>query len=192
MTPGAVEMTNWDDWRSLDGNAAFCGSAYRAGTGCLIIALIARGRSGELHREKCYFPIGESASRRSNMMSLNSKRGLLEVVGPRYLKVNKLEKQIMLDGFTSATGYRRKYAIPVLKNRVQKQPERKIKGYKTIYRGEVMRTLEQIWESYGHLRSNCLQPFLPKLFECWNVARKSSFPKTPKNCSPWHRPPGQV
>ena len=75
----------------------------------------------ELHHGKCYFPIGEKASRRSNMMSLKSKYELLEVVRPRYLKASKIEKQKMLDEFTSATGYHRKYAIRVLKNKVQVQ-----------------------------------------------------------------------
>ena len=53
------------------------------------------------------------------MMSLKSKRELLEVVQPRYLKANKAEKQKMLDEFTSVTGYHRKHAIRVLKNQVQ-------------------------------------------------------------------------
>ena len=50
------------------------------------------------------------------MMSLKSKRELLEVLRPRYLKANKVEKQKMLDEFTSVTGYHRKHAIRVLKN----------------------------------------------------------------------------
>jgi len=73
-------------------------------------------------------------------MSLKSKRELLEVVRPRYLKAKKLEKQKMLDEFTSATGYHRKHAIRVLKN--QRQAQKRLKGktktYKTIYRGEVV------------------------------------------------------
>jgi hypothetical protein len=96
------------------------------------------------------------------MMSLKSKRELLEVVRPRYLKANKLEKQKMLDEFTSATGYHRKYAIRALKNQVQKHHKRKKTGYKAIYRGEVVQALEQIWEIYGHLCSKRLQPFLPE------------------------------
>jgi len=98
------------------------------------------------------------------MMSLKSKRELLEVVRPRYLKANKAEKQKMLDEFTSVTGYHRKYAIRVLKKQVQVQnhPKRKIKTYKTIYRGEVVQALEQIWEIYGHICSKRLQPFLPE------------------------------
>jgi hypothetical protein len=96
------------------------------------------------------------------MMSQKSKRELLEVVRPRYLKANKVEKQKMLDEFTSATGYHRKYAIRVLKDQVQKHLNRKPKGYPAVYRGEVVQALEQIWEIYGCLCSKRLQPFLPE------------------------------
>ncbi len=97
-------------------------------------------------------------------MSLKSKRELLEVVRPRYRKANKREKQKMLDEFTSTTGYHRKYAIRVLKNqrRVHNRLKGKTKIYKTIYRGEVVQVLEQIWEIYGHICSKRLQPFLPE------------------------------
>jgi CTP:phosphocholine cytidylyltransferase-like protein len=98
------------------------------------------------------------------MMSLKSKRELLEVLRPRYLKANKFEKQKMIDEFTSATGYHRKHAIRVLKNKVQVQNHinRKTKTYKTIYRGEVVQVLEQIWEIYGQICSKRLQPILPE------------------------------
>ena len=69
------------------------------------------------------------------MMSLKSKRELLEVVRPRYLKASKVEKRKILDEFTCATDCHRKHAIRVLKNQVQKCPRRKLKGYKSIYRG---------------------------------------------------------
>lgn len=97
-------------------------------------------------------------------MSLKSKRELLEAVRPRYLKANKVEKQKMLDEFTSATGYHRKHAIRVLKNKVQSQNhlKGKTKTYKTIYRGEVVQALEQIWEICGQICSKRLQPFLPE------------------------------
>jgi hypothetical protein len=96
------------------------------------------------------------------MMSLKSKRELLEVVQPRYLEARKFEKQKILDEFTCATGYHRKHAIRVLKNRVAKVQRKKRTGYRTIYRGEVVEALEQIWEIYGHLCSKRLQPFLPE------------------------------
>ena len=95
-------------------------------------------------------------------MSLKSKCELLEVVRPRYLKATKTEKQKILDEFSSATGYHRKHAIRVLKNRVPKTRRRKRPGYPTLYRGEVVQVLEQIWEIYGQICSKRLQPFLPE------------------------------
>jgi hypothetical protein len=96
------------------------------------------------------------------MMSLKSKTELVEVVRPRYLKASKSEKQKILDELTSATGYHRKHAIRVLKNGVPRRKRRKRTGYPTIYRGEVVQVLEQIWEIYGHICSKRLQPFLPE------------------------------
>src|SRR5512143_2001789 len=98
------------------------------------------------------------------MMSLKSKNELVEVVRPRYLKASKLEKQKILDEFTSATGYHRKHAIRVLKNKVQGQNhlKGKSKTYPRQYCGEVVPALEQIWEIYGHICSKRLQPFLPE------------------------------
>ena len=89
-------------------------------------------------------------------MSLNSKRELVEVVRPRYLKARKGEKQKILDEFTKATGYHRKHAIRVLKNRVSKSGRRKQTGYPTRYHGEVVQALEQIWEIYGQICSKRL------------------------------------
>ena len=51
------------------------------------------------------------------MMSHLSKKELLEVIRPRYLKASRKDKQQILDKFIAATGYHRKYAIRVLKHR---------------------------------------------------------------------------
>ena len=111
------------------------------------------------------------------MMSLKSKYELLEVVRPRYLKANKIEKQKMLDEFTAATGYHRKHAIRVLKNQsqVQNHLNRKTKTYKTLYRGEVVQVLEQIWEIYGHICSKRLQPFLPEAIKVLERCKEIEF-----------------
>ena len=116
------------------------------------------------------------------MMSLKSKHELLEVVRPRYLKASKNEKQKMLDEFTSATGYHRKYAIRILKNQVQVQNhlKRKTKTYKTIYRGEVVQVLEQIWEIYGHICSKRLQPFLPEAIKVLERCKEIELPQATK------------
>ena len=116
------------------------------------------------------------------MMSLKSKRELLEVVRPRYLKASKLEKQKMLDEFTSATGYHRKYAIRVLKNQRQVQNHRKgkTKTYKTLYGGEVVQALEQIWEIYGQICSKRLQPILPEAIKVLERCKEINLTKDTK------------
>jgi hypothetical protein len=116
------------------------------------------------------------------MMSLKSKRELLEVVRPRYLKAKKLEKQKMLDEFTCATGYHRKHAIRVLKNQVQVQNhlKGKTKTYKTIYCGEVVQVLEQIWEIYGQICSKRLHPFLPEAIKVLERCKEINISKDTK------------
>ena len=116
------------------------------------------------------------------MMSLKSKRELLEVVQPRYLKANKAEKQKMLDEFTAATGYHRKHAIRALKNQVQVQNhlKGKTKTYKTIYGGEVVQALERIWEIYGHVCSKRLQPYLPEAIKVLERCNEIELPQATK------------
>jgi hypothetical protein len=116
------------------------------------------------------------------MMSLKSKRELLEVMRPRYLKAGKDEKQKMLDEFTFATGYHRKYAIRVLKNQVQVQNhlKRNTKTYQPMYRGEVVQALEQIWEIYGQICSKRLQPILPEAIKVLERCKEIELSKDTK------------
>jgi len=116
------------------------------------------------------------------MMSLKSKHELLEAVRPRYLKASKLEKQKMLDEFTAATGYHRKHAIRALKNQVQVQNhlKGKTKTYKTIYGGEVVQALEQIWEICGQICSKRLQPYLPEAIKALERCKEINITKETK------------
>ena len=95
------------------------------------------------------------------MMSQRSKRELFAEIQPRYLKASKAEKKKMLDEFTASTGYHRKYAIRILKHGYKRRPN-KPRGRKAIYRGEVVKALEQIWEIYGRICSKRLRPYLPE------------------------------
>lgn len=95
------------------------------------------------------------------MMSQRSKRELLAEIQPRYLKAKKAEKQKILDEFTGATVYHRKYVVRLLKHGYP--PHRsKPKGRRAIYRGEVVQVLKQIWEIYGRICSKRLHPYLPE------------------------------
>src|SRR5208283_172219 len=95
------------------------------------------------------------------MMTQRSKRELLESLQPRYWKAKKVEKQKMLDEFTAASGFHRKYALRLLKHGYRRR-KGKPKGRKAIYRGEVVSALEQVWEVYGRICSKRLHPYLPE------------------------------
>ncbi len=106
-----------------------------------------------------------------------TERELLEVLRPRYLKVNKVEKQKMLDEFTSATGYHRKHAIRVLKTKDK---------FKTILKGKPNLTepsMKAKWygcwsrsgRSMGVSVPNGYSHFWRKASKCWNAARNRSF-----------------
>lgn len=95
------------------------------------------------------------------MMSQRSKRELFAEIQPRYLKASKTEKQTILDEFTASTGYHRKYAIRLLKHGYKRRPP-KPKGRTAIYRGQVVKALEKIWEIYGRICSKRLHPYLPE------------------------------
>ena len=96
------------------------------------------------------------------MMSKRSKRELTEEIQPRYLKAGKVEKIKILDEYTSATGYHRKYAIKLLKHGLKRKGYKKV-GRKKTYQGEVVEILEKIWETCGKICSKRLHPFLPEM-----------------------------
>lgn len=98
------------------------------------------------------------------MMSQQSKRELLEAIHPRYLKANKAEKSKIIDEFVAATGYHRKYAIRVLKHGPRRSKGKR-KGRVAIYRGEVVKALETVWEICGRICSRRLHPHLPEMIK---------------------------
>ena len=86
------------------------------------------------------------------MMSHLSKKELLEVIRPRYLKATRKEKKQILDEFIAATGYHRKYAIRVLKHRPKLKGLKK-PGKQKVYDGAVVQALTTIWEICGRICS---------------------------------------
>jgi len=79
------------------------------------------------------------------MMSKRSKRELTEEIHPRYLKAGKAEKIKILDEFTAATGYHRKYAIKLLKHGLKRKGYKKI-GRKKTYEACLKVTIICLWE----------------------------------------------
>lgn len=98
------------------------------------------------------------------MMSQKSKRELLEAVRPRYFRAGRKGKKLILDEFTAATGYHRKYATRLLKHG---RPRRSGKrhGLPKVYQGEVVAALKQVWEVCGRICSKRLHPFVPEMVQ---------------------------
>ena len=83
-------------------------------------------------------------------MSLQSRRELLASTSPRYQQAVKNEKGTILDEFTAATGYHRKYALTLLKHcdAQSVQPARRMrKSPPRIYTPEVQAALIEVWEA---------------------------------------------
>jgi hypothetical protein len=96
------------------------------------------------------------------MMSSRSRKELIVVIQPRYLKATRRGKKQILDEFAAATGYHRKYAIRVLRQRPRPKGLKKA-GKQKIYRGEVVQALIVIWEICGRICSRRLKPFIPEM-----------------------------
>jgi len=104
-------------------------------------------------------------------MSLKTRQELLLCVAPRYNAATKTEKQKILDEFTAATGYHRKYANQLLKHheanptsqRPSKQPRKQDRRRK--YDDEVKKALIVVWKTASQICSKRLVPFLPQLVE---------------------------
>jgi hypothetical protein len=96
------------------------------------------------------------------MMSKRSKQELTKEIHPRYLKASKADKEKILDEFTAATGYHRKYAIKLLKHGLKRKGYKMV-GRKKKYQGEVVDVLEKIWETCGRICSKRFHPFIPEM-----------------------------
>ena len=104
-------------------------------------------------------------------MSLKTRQELLLCIAPRYNAATKTEKQKILDEFTAATGYHRKYANRLLKEhkanptrqRPPKQPRKEDRRRK--YDEQVKAALIVVWETASQICSKRLAPFLPQLVD---------------------------
>ncbi len=98
-------------------------------------------------------------------MSLKARRELLAATARRYQQAGKRKKKAILDEFTAATGYHRKYAITLLRNHPPKNrsqlPQQRIRPRK--YTAEVQAALVLVWEASSRICSKRLVPFLPEM-----------------------------
>jgi len=95
-------------------------------------------------------------------MSFQSKRELLAQTAPRYREASHAQKSIILDEFSAATGYARKYAIRLLHRPVA--PPFPIKRPRPPHYGKaVQEALTTAWAAANYICAKRLIPFLPTL-----------------------------
>jgi len=95
-------------------------------------------------------------------MSFTAKRELLVEVAPRYREAAYREKSTILDEFVAATGYKRKYAIRLLRKPVG-PPVRVERPRRRRYGPAVQEALAVAWAAAHYICAKRLVPFLPEL-----------------------------
>ena len=95
-------------------------------------------------------------------MSFVAKRELLVQVAPRYREATRSEKTAILDEFTAATGYSRKYAIRLLTKPIS-CPEPIKRSRPRVYGPEAQDALACAWSAANFICGKRLVPFLPEL-----------------------------
>jgi hypothetical protein len=95
-----------------------------------------------------------------NTMSNKSRKELVKVQQPRYLKASKRQKGLILDEFVAATGLHRKSASRRLRHGYAgRRPGR---GRPRLYTGDTIGALVKVWRVYGQLCGKRLAPFTAK------------------------------
>lgn len=89
-------------------------------------------------------------------MSPLAKRQLLQALHPHYRSAPRSEQTKILDAFTKATGYHRKYAVSLLRH--GPPPPRPHRRAWVRYDAAVVDALRRLWEASGGLCSKRLPP----------------------------------
>ena len=98
-------------------------------------------------------------------MSLQTRREFLQHMLPQYRQASTVKKKSkLLDSFTAATGYNRKYAMWLLNhtNEEQTTPQRPRPRH---YGPDVQHALFLVWHAANRICAKRLIPFLPTLVE---------------------------
>ena len=80
-------------------------------------------------------------------MSLSARQELAFSLSPRYREAKRPAKQKILDEFTAATNYHRKYAVLLLKRDAHKTGNNKERRKPRTYTAEVKDALVAVWQA---------------------------------------------
>jgi hypothetical protein len=94
-------------------------------------------------------------------LRLQTRRELLQQVIPQYCQASKVKSKL-LDAFTTATGYNRKYAMWLLNHAQEEHPTSQRPRH---YGPDVQHALFLVWHTANRICAKRLIPFLPTLVE---------------------------
>jgi hypothetical protein len=98
-------------------------------------------------------------------VSLQTRRALLQSMIPQYREASSVKrKSKLLDDFTAATGYNRKYAMWLLNHAQERQPIPEHPRPRQ-YGSDVQHALFLVWNAANRICTKRLIPFLPILIE---------------------------
>ena len=98
-------------------------------------------------------------------MSLPARKELIASTTSRYRLATHTAKVQILDEFTAATGYHRKYAINLLNGKTSLAKSESKSPRKKRYGPHIQSALATLWEVAGRICSKRLVPFIPQLIE---------------------------
>lgn len=97
------------------------------------------------------------------MMSQRSKRELVKVIRPRYLKASRREKTTIIDEFIAATNYHRKHVIVCSGEVIQPRESRKAGDGRNI-KGNHPGADSDLGDLRAHCRCGNISKVFPLLF----------------------------
>jgi hypothetical protein len=98
-------------------------------------------------------------------LRLQTRRELLQYMIPQYREASTIKrKSRLLDAFTAATGYNRKYAMWLL-NHAKQEPHSPQRLRPRHYGPDVQHALFLVWHAVNRICAKRLIPFLPILVE---------------------------
>src|ERR1700753_2461522 len=92
---------------------------------------------------------------------MGTRAGLIAAIEERYRACARTEKRRILDEFIAVSGYHRKHAIRLLRNRPAEAPVRR--RPRVIYGPDVRDALIVLWETSDRVCSKRLRPLIPDL-----------------------------
>ena len=95
-------------------------------------------------------------------LSLKTRRELIQAIAERYRTASRADKRNILDEFTEVTGFHRKHAIRVLRQRAKEaaKPARS-----RLYDVAIVQALTILWEAADRICGQRLKPAIPVFLE---------------------------